>query len=226
MSGAATTAVTGLSIDAVRRATLGLLVLLGIAAIIIPEQLPALVASPLAGSDAIAAAINSGIDWFVATFKPVLRAVAGGLDHAVRGLQKILHATPWPFMVIAVTWLAWRLGGIGLAALCGTAVLYMALSGYWLKSMNTLSMVGVAVPLALAVGFGLGVLGAKSRRANSVIQPTLDLMQTIPTFAYLAPLVVLFGFGPVPGVLASIIYAAPPMTRNVMLGLKLSLIHI
>ena len=81
-------------------------------------------------------------------------------------------------------------------------------------------MVGVAVPLALAVGFGLGVLGAKSRRANAVLQPALDLMQTIPTFAYLAPLVVLFGFGPVPGVLASMIYAAPPMTRNVMLGLS------
>ena len=220
MSGAATTAGTGLSLDAVRRTALALLLLLGIAAIIMPEHLPALVASPLAGSDAIAAAINGGIDWFVAAFKPALRAVAGGLDWAVRGLQKILHATPWPFIVIAVTWLAWRLRGIGLAALCGTAVLYMALSGYWLKSMNTLSMVGVAVPLALAVGFGLGVLGAKSRRANAVLQPTLDLMQTIPTFAYLAPLVVLFGFGPVPGVLASMIYAAPPMTRNVLLGLQ------
>ena len=127
MSGAATTAGTGLSLDAVRRAALALLLLLGIAAIIMPEHLPALVASPLAGSDVIAAAINGGIDWFVAVFKPALRAVAGGLDWAVRGLQKILHATPWPFIVIAVTWLAWRLRGIGLAALCGTAVLYICL---------------------------------------------------------------------------------------------------
>ena len=197
-----------------------MLVLLGIAAIIMPDRLPAIVAAPLAGGDAIAAAINSGIDAFVSVFKPTLRAIAGALDWAVRSLQSLLHATPWPFIVIAVTWLAWRLQGPGLAALCGGAVLYMALSGYWLKSMNTLSMVGVAVPLALAVGFGLGVLGAKSRRANAVLQPTLDLMQTIPTFAYLAPLVVLFGFGPVPGVLASMIYAAPPMTRNVMLGLR------
>ena len=198
----------------------GLVILVGIAAIIMPERLPAIVASPLAGGDSIAASINNGIDWFVSVFKPALRAIAGGLDWAVRGLQTLLHATPWPFIVIAVTWMAWRLKGIGLATLCGSAVLYMALSGYWLKSMNTLSMVGVAVPLALAVGSGLGVLGAKSRRANAVLQPTLDLMQTIPTFAYLAPLVVLFGFGPVPGVLASMIYAAPPMTRNVLLGLR------
>ena len=204
----------------VPRLAAGFVILVGIAAIIMPERLPAIVASPLAGGDGIAASINNGIDWFVSVFKPALRAIAGGLDWAVRGLQTLLHATPWPFIVIAVTWMAWRLKGIGLATLCGGAVLYMALSGYWLKSMNTLSMVGVAVPLALAVGFGLGVLGAKSRRANAVLQPTLDLMQTIPTFAYLAPLVVLFGFGPVPGVLASMIYAAPPMTRNVLLGLR------
>ena len=93
MSDAATTAGTSLSLDTARRAALALLLLLGIAAIIMPEHLPALVASPLAGSDAIAAAINGGIDWFVAVFKPALRAVAGGLDWAVRGLQKILHAT-------------------------------------------------------------------------------------------------------------------------------------
>ena len=220
MSVAVTTQGTIIRGELTTRLAGAVMVLLGIAAIIMPDRLPAIVAAPLAGGDAIAAAINNGIDAFVIVFKPALRAVAGALDWAVRALQSLLHATPWPFIVIAVTWLAWRLQGAGLAALCGGAVLYMALSGYWLKSMNTLSMVGVAVPLALAVGFGLGVLGAKSRRANAVLQPTLDLMQTIPTFAYLAPLVVLFGFGPVPGVLASMIYAAPPMTRNVMLGLR------
>ncbi|MGC6454844.1 MAG: ABC transporter permease subunit [Candidatus Puniceispirillaceae bacterium] len=198
----------------------GLAGLVGMGAIIMPERFALIMASPFTGGDAVAAAINTGIDSFVALFKPALRAVAAGLDWAVRSLQAALHATPWPFIVIMVIWLALRLRGPGLAILCGSAVLYMALSGYWLKSMNTLSMVGVAVPLALAVGFGLGVLGAKSRRANAVLQPTLDLMQTIPTFAYLAPLVVLFGFGPVPGVLASMIYAAPPMTRNVLLGLR------
>ena len=199
MSGAATTAGTGLSLDAADALLLLFCCFLALPRSSCLERLPALVASPLAGSDVIAAAINGGIDWFVAASNQRSERLQAGLDWAVRGLQKSLHATPWPFIVIAVTWLAWRLKGIGLAALCGTAVLYMALSGYWLKSMNTLSMVGVAVPLALAVGFGLGVLGAKSRRANAVIQPTLDLMQTIPTFAYLAPLVVLFGFGPVPG---------------------------
>lgn len=171
-------------------------------------------------SDAIATIINQGIAGFVAVAKPYLRMVAGSVDWAVRGLQTIFHSAPWFGVVVLVTILAWRLKSIGLAVLCGGAVLYMALSGHWLKSMNTLAMVGVSVPLALSFGFGLGVLGAKSRRGHAVIMPVLDLMQTIPTFAYLAPLVVLFGFGPVPGVLASMIYAAPPITRNVILGLK------
>ncbi len=103
--------------------------------------------------------------------------------------------------------------------LAAISIFYMAASGLWIKSMNTLAMVGVAIPLALSFGFVMGVIAAKSRRAGRIIEPCLDLMQTIPTFAYLVPLIVLFGFGPVPGVIASMIYAAPPITRNVMLGL-------
>lgn len=194
--------------------------LLAILTVLVPDQMSWLVAEPLAGTKAIAGAINSAVAGFVDLFKPALRAIASGLDWEIRGLQSVLHATPWPVFVLIVSWLAWRFQGMALAVLCGGSVLYMALSGYWFKSMNTLSMVGVSVPLALAIGFSLGVLGAKSARANRVLQPTLDLMQTIPTFAYLAPLVVLFGFGPVPGVLASMIYAAPPMARNVMVGLN------
>jgi glycine betaine/proline transport system permease protein len=175
---------------------------------------------PIIPTDGIAAAINNGIEIFIDHFKPLLRLIAGGIDGGVRGLQTILHMIPWLAVVAAVFIAGWRLKSIWLGIGCGVAVLYMALSGHWIKSMNTLAMVGISVPLALGFGFLLGVLGAKSRPAHSVILPTLDLMQTIPTFAYLAPLVVLFGFGPVPGVLASMIYAAPPITRNVMLGLK------
>ena len=188
-------------------------------AVIWPEQV-AFLQGWITPSDAIASIINQGIAGFVAIAKPYLRMIAGSVDWAVRGLQTIFHSAPWFGIVVLVTRLAWRIKSMGLAVLCGGAVLYMALSGHWLKSMNTLAMVGVSVPLALSFGFGLGVLGAKSRRGHMIIMPTLDLMQTIPTFAYLAPLVVLFGFGPVPGVLASMIYAAPPITRNVILGLK------
>ncbi len=189
------------------------------AAVIWPEYMAGLERA-ITPTDAIAGAINTGISAFDAAAKPFLRTLAGSIDWAVRGLQGVFHTLPWFGVVVLTTLLAYRLKSWGLAVLCGGAVLYMALSGHWLKSMNTLAMVGVSVPLALGFGFGLGILGAKSRRGHAVIMPVLDLMQTIPTFAYLTPLVFLFGFGPVPGVLASMVYAAPPMTRNVMLGLR------
>ena len=198
-----------------------ILALVAVWAVLAPQHLPWLDRPPVAGSTAPQDGINILIEAFVAWFKPVLRFLSGGIEATVRGLQSLLHGLPWPVMVAATAWLGWRHRGWGLALFCGLAVLYMALSGHWLKSMNTLAMVGVAVPLALGFGFALGVLGGKSARAEKVILPGLDLMQTIPTFAYLAPLIVLFGFGPVPGVVASMIYAAPPITRNVMLGLRM-----
>ena len=81
-------------------------------------------------------------------------------------------------------------------------------------------MVLVSIPLAIGIGFGMAVAAYKSRRINAIIQPTLDLMQTVPTFAYLIPILLLFGFGPVVGVVASAIYACPPMARNMILGLQ------
>ena len=86
--------------------------------------------------------------------------------------------------------------------------------------MNTLALVGISVPLAVMLGFWIGVRGYRSKRAARIIQPCLDFMQTIPTFAYLIPILLLFGFGPVVGLIASIIYACPPMARNTMHGLK------
>ena len=188
-------------------------------AIIWPEYL-AFIEKKIVPSEALALWINNGIASFVSFAKPTLRTMAEGINWCVRSLQSILHFLPWFGIVVLITLLSYRLKSYGLALLCGISVLYMALSGHWIKSMNTLAMVGVSVPMALGLGFALGVFGAKSNRAHRIIMPILDLMQTIPTFAYLTPLVFLFGFGPVPGVLASMIYAAPPITRNVILGLK------
>ncbi len=86
--------------------------------------------------------------------------------------------------------------------------------------MATLALVAVSVPLALLMGGAIGLLANEFPRFKSAIQTVLDVMQTVPTFAYLTPLLLLFGFGPVVGLIASAIYAAPPMARNVILGLE------
>ena len=168
----------------------------------------------------LVAGINSFMDWFIANFQWFFKALNWLLEWPLFGLQAALQWLPWSATLAAFTALAYYSGGRGLAVFTACALFYMVLTGYWSESMNTLALVGVSVPLAVAIGFGLGVWGYRSDRAEKVIQPLLDLMQTVPTFAYLIPILLLFGFGPVVGLIASAIYACPPMVRNVMHGLR------
>ena len=86
--------------------------------------------------------------------------------------------------------------------------------------MSTMALVGIAVPLSLLLGLAIGIAADRTKLGKKIVPPILDIMQTMPTFAYLIPILVLFGFGPVVGLIASAIYACPPMVRNVHLGLK------
>ena len=177
-------------------------------------------APPVAARKPIADAINASMAWFVDTFKWLFGALSWLLEWPMSALQGLLQWLPWSATLAAFTALALIASGWRLAIFTAAALLYMVVTGYWTESMNTLALVGISVPLAVALGFGLGVWGYRSERANRVIQPCLDLMQTVPTFAYLIPILLLFGFGPVVGLVASAIYATPPMVRNVMLGLR------
>jgi len=183
-------------------------------------ELPWLKALPADLLPPISDWINVAMAAFVATFKWLFRAVNWLLDWPMWGLQGLLHWLPWPATICLVAMVAYAAGGAGLAAFSTVALLYMVVIGYWDESMTTLSLVGVSVPLSLLLGSAIGILGFKSRQAARIILPVLDLMQTVPTFAYLIPILLLFGFGQVVGLIASTIYAAPCMTRNVMLGLR------
>ena len=165
-------------------------------------------------------AINATMSWFVETFRWFFSALSWLLEWPMTGLQALLAWLPWPATMAGFTILAYVASGWRLAVFTVAALFYMVLTGYWAQSMNTLALVGVSVPLAVALGFGLGVWGFRSDRAARAIQPLLDLMQTVPCFAYLIPILLLFGFGPVVGLIASAIYACPPMVRNVMHGLR------
>ena len=169
----------------------------------------------------IADSVNTVADWFVHSgIKVLFHGLSWLLGWAMAWLQGFLLWLPWPAAILAVGALAWAAGGFGLAAFASATLAYMLLVGYWDESMKTLSLVGVSVPLSLALGLALGIFGFKSRTAARIIEPTLDVMQTVPAFAYLIPFLWLFGFGPVVGLIAGIIYAVPPMVRNVMLGLQ------
>ena len=168
----------------------------------------------------VAAWINVFMDWFVGAFKWLFRSINWLLSWPMAGIQGLLQWLPWPATIAGFCTLAWVSSGWRLSLFTGLALFYMALTGYWSPSMNTLGIVFVSIPLAIAAGFVLAIGAHKSARINRVVQPVLDLMQTVPTFAYLIPILLLFGFGPVVGVVASAIYACPPMVRNTILGLQ------
>ena len=170
----------------------------------------------------LADVINALMLWFMELpgVRFLFRGTSAVLSYPMNWIQELLHWLPWPATIAAFTVLAFVARGAGLALFTALALLYMVVIGYWSESMNTLALVFMSIPLAVAVGLGIGIVAFQSRRVNLVVQPTLDLMQTVPTFAYLIPILLLFGFGPVVGLIASAIYACPPMVRNVVLGLS------
>ena len=178
------------------------------------SQFPAEWAIPLADW------INAAMDTIVEIVKPVTRAISAILEWPMIVLRDVLQWLPWPVTVAAVVLLAAHASGIKLAILSLLAMLYIALSGYWNPSMSTMALVGIAVPLSLILGLAIGIAADRTELGKRIVPPILDIMQTMPTFAYLIPILVLFGFGPVVGLIASAIYACPPMVRNVHLGLK------
>ena len=170
--------------------------------------------------------INFSMEKFIDKFGWFFLNISWLLSWPIIGAQWLLHSVPWVVIIFLVTFTAYLSSGLKLALFTLSASFYMVLIGYWDESMNTLALVIISVPMAIFIGFGLGVWGFFSKRAEKVIMPILDIFQTVPTFAYLLPILLLFGFGTVVGLIASILYSFPPMVRNTILGLKRDPDHI
>lgn len=168
----------------------------------------------------VAAWVNLGMNWFTDNFKWLFRDINWALEWPLLGMQGLLQLLPWPATTAGFCAVAYVASGWRLTLFTAASLGYMVITGYWAPSMNTLAVLFLAIPLAIGTGFALAIGAYRSRRINAVVQPTLDLMQTVPTFAYLIPILLLFGFGPVVGVIASAIFAVPPMVRNMVLGLQ------
>ncbi|MEL7011877.1 MAG: ABC transporter permease subunit [Pseudomonadota bacterium] len=164
--------------------------------------------------------LNAAMEWTVEVFGPAFKAFSAVMDIPMSAVREFLQWLPWSVTLVLLTFVAYAVSGMSLAIFTFLAVLYMVVIGYWPESMNSLSLVAISVPMAVAIGFGLGALAFFSDRAERIIKPVMDLLQTVPAFAYLLPILLLFGFGPVVGLIASILYAFPPTVRNTMLGLR------
>ena len=116
--------------------------------------------------------------------------------------------------------IAWRISGWRVAIFSVIAMIFLGYLGIWELTMVTLAMVLSALVFCAAVGIPLGILAARSNRIEAAIRPVLDVMQTIPTFAYLVPVVMLFSIGNVSGVIATIVFSLPPIVRLTNLGIR------
>jgi glycine betaine/proline transport system permease protein len=162
-------------------------------------------------------------------FKDITRGIGRGLKEPVnwadyllvKGSKSIgISQMPWVAGVAGVTILAHWVGGWRLALLALSSFLYVAFFHLWKDAMRTMTIVLVAVPMSAAIGLALGVWVTRSKRAAAVITPMFDLMQAIPHLAYLPPVAALFSFGPVSALIATVIFAMPPMARCTILGLQ------
>jgi len=136
--------------------------------------------------------------------------------------EKFFINTPWPLIVFGILLLAWA-GSRSFIIVLGTFISFMLIGyfGMWEDTMSTLAIILVATFLCISIGIPLGIAMARSNKVQAFVVPILDIMQTIPSFVYLIPVVMLLGIGKVPGLIAVCIYAIPPIVRLTNLGIRL-----
>lgn len=159
-------------------------------------------------------------DWLVPNFRPAFQAVQWPVSQVLNGFEGLLQAVPFPVFTLLLALVAWRFAGRGVALFTLLALLFIDGIGVWSETMTTLSMILTAVLFCALAGIPLGIAAARSDGFAAGLRPILDIMQTIPPFVYLVPIVMLFGVGVVPGVIATIIFALPPIIRLTNLGIR------
>ncbi|PEN11107.1 glycine/betaine ABC transporter [Longibacter salinarum] len=169
----------------------------------------------------IGGAFEQYLEWIRTNLGPGLDAIGAVVRAVVDALEAGLMLLPaWAWIIVFVG-LAWWLSGRGVAIFtaAGMAVIAYGMD-LWTATMETLALVLASTAIALAIGVPLGVAGAKRKWIQRTLRPVLDFMQTMPAFVYLIPAVLLFRIGAVPGVLATVVFAMPPVVRLTSLGIR------
>jgi glycine betaine/proline transport system permease protein len=164
--------------------------------------------------------VSTSVEWLVDHHRGFFQAVKWPIEQTLNGLDTGLNALPPLAVILIVGLTAWRFSGIRLALFSVFAIVFIGLLGLWEDAMTTLAMVLSAVVFCALVGIPLGILAGRSDRFQAWLRPALDAMQTTPAFVYLVPIVMLFSIGNVAGVLATIIFAVPPIIRLTSLGIR------
>lgn len=171
---------------------------------------------------ALKKSIDEGFRMFTRAYGDAIEAFFHPLQYFLIQSERFMTNTPWPLILVLVGALAW-FGSRSIKIVAGSllTLFVIGLFDMWDDTMKTISMIFVCTVIAIVVGIPIGILMARSDRVQSAINPILDVMQTMPSFVYLIPVVMLLGIGKVPGLIAVVIYAIPPMIRLTNLGIRL-----
>jgi len=164
--------------------------------------------------------VQAAVDWLTQTFRPAFQAGRWPVAHMLDWLQFALSSIPQSVFLFCLFLIAWQLASLRTAAVCTGCLAFLGLIGIWQDTMTTLALILTAVVFSVAVGLPLGIVAGRNDRAEALFRPVLDVMQTLPAFVYLVPIVMLVGIGNVPGVCITIVFALPPIIRLTSLGIR------
>ncbi|PWJ86476.1 glycine betaine/proline transport system permease protein [Pseudaminobacter salicylatoxidans] len=165
--------------------------------------------------------IDEGFRTFTRAYGDSIEAFFQPLQYFLIQSERFMTNTPWPIILVliaAIAWIASRNWKIVLSSV--VTLLLIGFFDMWDDTMKTISMIFVCTVLSIVIGIPIGIAMSRSNRLQSLINPILDVMQTMPSFVYLIPVVMLLGIGKVPGLIAVVIYAIPPMIRLTNLGIR------
>ena len=166
-------------------------------------------------------AVDDGLNWVVRNWGGELEAAAYPLLMLLNWIERFLIATPWWLFIavfVGLAWLATRSWKLPLVVFLG--LIFLGLMQLWRDAMITTALMIAATLTAIVISIPVGVWMSRSQRVRQIVTPVLDLMQTLPSFVYLIPTVMIFGPGKIPALLATIVYASPPLVRLTDLGLR------
>ena len=167
--------------------------------------------------------VDGGVDWLLLKVGDPLDQLNRWVVHKIGFFERFLHQSiAWPLLALLFSAIAWH-ASRNLIVTLGVALAFLLIwsMALWKPTMQTLSLMSVSILVTVVVGLPLGILMSQSGRARSFMLPILDMMQTMPSFVYLIPVVMLLGLGNFAGVIATMIYAAPPLIRLTDLGIRL-----
>lgn len=168
----------------------------------------------------VAQSIDDKISYLTVFYGFVFDGITRFLRGMLSAISSVFVGTPWPITMCVLVFFSYKAAGFKTTLFVSASLVYLAIFGFWQTAMDTLSLVVASSIICIVSGLPLGIWVGKSKRGQTLMTPLLDVMQTIPSFVYLLPAIAFFSIGKPPGILATVIFAMPPMVRLTALGIK------